>query len=319
MNARSQNSEPLWIAAAARVIQSLPAGRYRVMNWVARCRPDPFWTSMPADAGGLRFRCDLRDPLMREVCLTGRYEPQETLLLQHLLAPGLTFLDVGANWGYFTLLAAHLVGSAGRVVSVEADPRACTALRGNLTKNGLGHTTVVQGAASDQEGTLTLQAYGSDDDEDSNFGVLTASPAVSSARRFHVEAVLLDRLLDAAGVDRVHVMKMDIEGAEARAMYGLRRRLERHLVDRIILELHPLLLEREGSSAHSVIAAVSALGYRAWQIDHSPAAHREAAAGGVAVSSLLSPFDEADGLDVWPHLLFVRDGLEPLPKGPLRN
>jgi predicted methyltransferase len=49
--------------------------------------------------------------------------PQETALVRRLLNPGMTFVDVGANRGYFTLLGASLVGPAGRVVSVEADPR----------------------------------------------------------------------------------------------------------------------------------------------------------------------------------------------------
>jgi FkbM family methyltransferase len=283
------------------------------MNWVARCRSGPFWTSMPADAGGLKFRCDLRDPLMREVCLTGRYEPQETLLLQHLLAPGMTFLDVGANWGYFTLLAAHLIGPTGRVISVEADPRACAALRANLAENRLAHARVVQAAASDGPGTLTLQAYGSDNDDDSNFGVLSAAPSPSAQRRFDVEALALDTLLDAEAVERVHVLKMDIEGAEARALHGFRRRLERQLVDRLVLELHPAFLENEKSSAASVIAMVNAAGYRAWLIDHSAGAHREAAAGRLAPSSLLSPLADNGRLDAWPHVLFVREGLDPLP------
>ena len=54
---------------------------------------------MPADFGACCFQCDLRDGIMREVCLTGRYEPQETALLQQILQPGMTFVDVGANWG----------------------------------------------------------------------------------------------------------------------------------------------------------------------------------------------------------------------------
>ena len=69
---------PIWISAAAAVIRRLPAGRIRAMNWVGGRQLDPFWTKLPPDLGSLSFRCDLRDGLMREVCFTGRYEPQET-------------------------------------------------------------------------------------------------------------------------------------------------------------------------------------------------------------------------------------------------
>ena len=78
---------------------------------------------MPREVGGFTFECDLRDAISREVCFTGRYEPLETLLVQSTLRPGMTFVDVGANWGYFTLVASHLVGSSGLVVSLEPDPR----------------------------------------------------------------------------------------------------------------------------------------------------------------------------------------------------
>src|SRR5665213_3408969 len=90
--------EPLRVRAAAAVVHALPAGRYYVMHGFARAHRGPFWWRLPEDVGGLIFRCDLRDALMREVCMTGRYEPQETILLQHLLRPGGVFVDVGANW-----------------------------------------------------------------------------------------------------------------------------------------------------------------------------------------------------------------------------
>src|SRR3989442_13351056 len=85
------------------------------MNWIGTRRVDPFWMHLPPDVGELAYACDLRDGLMREVYLTGRYEPQETALLRHLLRPGMTLVDVGANWGYFTLVGAHLVGASGCV------------------------------------------------------------------------------------------------------------------------------------------------------------------------------------------------------------
>ncbi|HEV3140414.1 MAG TPA: FkbM family methyltransferase, partial [Vicinamibacterales bacterium] len=185
---------PIWIDAAASVIRHLPAGRYRAMNLVARWAREPFWARLPDDLGGLEFRCDLRDALMREACLTGRYEPQETAILQHLLRPGMTFVDVGANWGYFTLVGAFLVGPTGRAVSIEADPRACRTVQSNLDRNRLAFVALHNIAASDAAGTLRLHQYEPRAGESGNFGVGRATnPA--GGRTFDVPARPLDDVL----------------------------------------------------------------------------------------------------------------------------
>jgi FkbM family methyltransferase len=300
---------PRWVAVASRVIQALPAGRYRAMNWVARQGRGPFWARLPADLGGLMFGCDLRDVLMREVCFTGRYEPQETSLMADLLRPGMTFVDVGANWGYFTLLAAHLVGAGGRVISVEADPRACRALRANVDRNALKRVSVVAAAAADRPGSLMLRSYGSESTESANFGVTLAANTAGGDQSFEIETRPLDAILDEANVGRVDLLKMDIEGAEERALQGLQRRLGVGNIDRIILELHPAHLRDQGRRAEAVVERVRAHGYRAWHIDHSPDAHRRAASGVVAASTLLAPVADPLQLGEWPHLLFVREGL----------
>jgi tRNA G37 N-methylase Trm5 len=130
------------------------------MNWIGRRGADPFWARLPAELGSLFFRCDLRDGIMREVCLTGRYEPQETALLQRILRPGMTFVDVGANWGYFTLCGAHLVGRTGRVVSIEVDPRACRTLKANVKRNMLESVTVLEVAAATRRGPAATTIRG---------------------------------------------------------------------------------------------------------------------------------------------------------------
>ena len=108
---------PFWVSASASVIRRLPAGRYQLADALARFAGEPFLAYLPADLGGWSFVCDLRDTISREACFTGRYEPQETQIAQRLLAPGMVVVDVGANWGYFTLVVAHLVGGSGAVIA----------------------------------------------------------------------------------------------------------------------------------------------------------------------------------------------------------
>jgi FkbM family methyltransferase len=245
---------------------------------------------------------------MREVCLTGRYEPQETALIRHLLRPGMTFVDVGANWGYFTLVGAHLVGPAGSVLAIEADPRACRALRANLAKNKMTSVAVHNIAASDGDGRLSFQEYEPHARDTGNFGVAQSTLIVEHGRRVEIDAHALDDVLDRAGIERVHVLKIDIEGGEARAMAGLRRRLSAHLVDAISMELHPYHLRDLGTSAAQLIAELRGHGYRPWRIDHSRAAHRAAASTHVDLRAMLTPLGERDDLGDWPHVLWTCEG-----------
>src|SRR5271154_3420748 len=95
------SAEPRWLSAAARIVKRLPRGRYRVMNALSRVVHVPaFAARFPRGGPGLIFECDLRNSLAREVYFTGQYEPQETILIEALLKPGDTFVDVGAHWGY---------------------------------------------------------------------------------------------------------------------------------------------------------------------------------------------------------------------------
>lgn len=294
---------PAWVGVAASLIRRLPRGRYRATNWVGRYQTDPFWARMPDDLGPLWFRCDLRDRIMREVCFTGRYEPQETALLQWLLRPGMTFVDVGANWGYFSLAAAHMVGPTGRVISVEADPRACRTLRANIARNALDGVAVLEMAASDRAGAMNLQEYEADASDSGSYGVAATTTVVEGGRTFTVAARALDDALDDAGVDKVDVLKMDIEGGEARALAGLRRRLTERRIDRILLEVHPHHLRDQGSSVESVAGELRARGFDVCTIDHSPSAARRVAAGRLDVRAALAPLTDVNNLGPWPHLL----------------
>jgi FkbM family methyltransferase len=305
-----REAAPAWLRAVALAIRRLPAGRYRAMN---RFRAGRFSARLPADAGGARHVCDLRDVIAREVFFTGRYGPQETALLRAVLRPGDTFVDVGANWGYFTLLAAHLVGPAGRVVAMEPDPRLYAMLRANVQANGLRHVAAIEAAAADAEGTLRLAGH---DPDGGNWGVSTViggdGHEDGGAERFTVQARTVDGVLDEQGTERVELLKMDIEGAEELALRGMAGGLGRGRYRRVLVELHPTLHPRRRALAGDVAALFGAAGYRGWSVDHSPETTRRAGyARRVDARALLRPLDGAPD-DAWPHQLWAAPGQEPL-------
>ena len=300
---------PAWVRLAATIIRRLPAGRYRAINWVCPRPPSAFWMRMPGKLGGSVFKCDLRDSIAREVCFTGRYEPQETALVRAILQPGMSFVDVGANWGYFTLVAAHLVGKRGRVVSLEPDPRLFAVLQETVTRNELGQVTPLQVAAADAQGMLTLAGY---DETGGNFGVsrIVNNPGTQGGS-FRVHSDSLDHILDEQNLDSIDLMKMDIEGAEALAIAGFGKCLTKKRVKRLLLELHPGQLPEFGCSAAAIIQSLQGAAYLPFTIDHSPGATRNAAYSKVEnVRTLLRPFSFENRLDAWPHQLWVAPGVE---------
>ena len=140
-------------------MRRLPLGRYRMMHWLCRRSSGRFVARFPGSALDLRFECDLRNALAREVFFTGCYEPPETMLIRQLVDPGGTFVDVGAHWGYFSLMMAEHVGSKGRVVAVEADPRIYAILERNFGLNDLPQVRAGLCRGSGRIGRLSLIGF----------------------------------------------------------------------------------------------------------------------------------------------------------------
>jgi FkbM family methyltransferase len=298
---------PLHLRALAWAVRRLPAGRWRVMERAPR-RAGSFDARLPDAAGGYRFACDLRDLIAREVFYTGAYAPQETALLRALLRTGGTFVDVGANWGYFTLLGAHAVGAGGRVAALEPDPRLFATLSANVAANGLAQVAALPVAAAERDGPLTLAGHAEDG---GNWGV-SSLVADGDGPRFRVRGRPVDAVLNELGIERVELLKMDIEGAEDAALRGMTKGLARGRYRRVLLELHPRLHPRGAALLDDVAAAFTRAGYRGWSVDSSPAATRGAAyARRVDAGALLGPLARSAG-DAWPHQLWAAPGEEPL-------
>ena len=195
------------------------------------------------------------------------WEPFETRLLWDCLAPGSVFADVGANIGYFTLLAAARVGEEGRVFAFEPDPDNCSLLRASLRRNGLAQGVAVEQAAlADTEGEARL--YLSED----NFGdhqVFAAGPARAS---LPIRCLRGDRYFERAGKE-LDLLKVDTQGSEFAVMQGVMPFLvAQRSPTRVLIELTPWSLRAAGASGRSLIELLAQLALPFWIVDH--VAHR---------------------------------------------
>jgi FkbM family methyltransferase len=151
----------------------------------------------------------------------GTGEPQVQNALAEHLRPGMTFYDLGANIGFFSLMAARLVGPQGRVVSFEADPEIADRLRENLTRNRFSHAHVEQKAVWSEPTTVSFERVDPNTSPDRGLGHVSANG--SAPGTISVEAVSLDQYV--ASHPPPDFLKCDVEGAEVAVFQGAARLL----------------------------------------------------------------------------------------------
>jgi FkbM family methyltransferase len=159
--------------------------------------------------------------------LLGRREPDEMRALQSLLKPGSVAYDLGANYGMHTLLMARLVGPQGVVVAFEPEPAVFASLSGNIALNRFENVRAVPLAVSDSSGEAFFEVTSS-----------TATGRLSDSSAGHsVQTTTLDEYVLDKGNPVPDFIKIDVEGAESRAMQGAMRVL-RQFRPSLLIELH---------------------------------------------------------------------------------
>ncbi len=180
---------------------------------------------------GARMQVPLDDHVGRSVYFFGDLDPKLTALCARLLRPGDTVLDIGANLGLVSLLAAGMVGPTGQVHAFEPQPALARRFRRSLAANGYRHVEVHPVALGREDGTLTL------DIPADNRG---AASLVRSrgGRRVDVPVRDASALFDALDLGPVRLVKIDVEGFEAEVLGGARRYFAAHPPDALVFELN---------------------------------------------------------------------------------
>jgi FkbM family methyltransferase len=188
---------------------------------------------------------------------TGEYESEMSERIVAQLRPGMTFVDVGANEGYFTVLASSVVGAGGRVVAIEPQSRAVEVLGANLALNRCLNVQVVKAAAGDVTGSLVLHLMPSP-----NTGATSAvRPVRYPVRTEKVAQTRIDDLLASLNILSVDAMKIDVEGYELRVINGARETFRSGTIACALVELHPRQLRALGSSPQDVVLSMKELGF----------------------------------------------------------
>jgi FkbM family methyltransferase len=234
------------------------------------------------EVGGVELLADAADAAVTPGLLSGRYEVHLSTVFEKYCTSGMTVVDVGANLGYYSLLASRLVGPSGRVVALEPNSENCRLLLSSLRLNDITNVQLLPVAAD----TATGWAYYSTH-VGSNGGLIEDGELLSHPGTI-VPTFRLDELVEGP----VGFLKMDVEGAEGRVVRGATRIIER---DRPIVttELKDEMLRRvSGTTVAEYLGYFEKLGYTPSLLEKATGVEKPYA----SVAELLADWGETDEL-----------------------
>ncbi len=211
-------------------------------------------------AYGFRLEMQIWDPhVLREIRETGAYEPVLSARIHAHVTPGMNVCDVGANAGYFSILAARRAAPGGRVFAFEPDARCQPVLRRNLESNGLTNVTVIPAVVDERPGRVALHCGWT-----SAVNSVSAGNVVGVSSSATVESVTLD----GAGLPPLGLLKMDVQGAEFRCLRGAEDVLRRSPGVAIAFEFWPQGLRNAGEDPAAMLKWLGDRGFVARGIRH---------------------------------------------------
>ncbi len=216
---------------------------------------------LKARVDGLMLHGYLRHRSFLAHVASGTYETTFRRLFEDALAPGTTVVDGGAHLGLYSSLACRRVGSAGRVIAFEPDPYNAAALEFNVRRAGCANVTIVRKALADTPGRAVFQQ---------SLGTISSSFEARSGRGpfREIEATVasVDEELGDSELSAL-VIKLDVEGAETRALAGMAKTIARAESVVLFVEVNPTALAANGTDAGALLAQLDLLGLKPSLID----------------------------------------------------
>jgi FkbM family methyltransferase len=175
------------------------------------------------EVDGIWFELDMNEVIDANIYYRGAYEVRATRTVRSVVKPGMTVLDVGANFGYYTLNLAKLVGESGTVIAFEPTALAQRKLVANLARNPYRNVVVEKLALSDRSEARVVAV-----DETAFRASWTVEGGRAEREPETVPFERFDDYVDRTGLDRVDFVKVDIDGYELRFVRGAERTLREH-------------------------------------------------------------------------------------------
>jgi len=197
----------------------------------------------------------------------GKYEPVCADAIISLLNEGDTFVDLGANEGYFSILASKKVGKNGKVFSIEPQQRLWEVIQKNYELNYCSNSTIIPYAVGEKEEKLVINLYPSINtgasslSNEKNFGKTKTNIRKKFFGTQKIQVKQLDKLAEDYHIGKINLIKIDIEGFEFFALKSAQNLLKNKLIEHVFVEFHPSQLKDLGQTTEEIIAFLNSLGY----------------------------------------------------------
>lgn len=238
-------------------------------GWLIRLRPQTLANPLvrllsPHDhrriieCADLRLYVDALSDLGRSLLRDGTYEPDVVDIFKREVGPGDVVFDVGANEGFFSALAARLVGDRGVVVAVEPQSRLHDILMINLALNASGRTVVYPNVVDVNPGaTVEL-----------SLTPLSNTGATSVVHRYRwgratekVATISIDDIVEREKLSFVSLIKIDVEGYEYEVIRSMQKTLDSNIIRKIFIDYHGQILKSRGISVVDMHENLLSMGY----------------------------------------------------------
>jgi len=220
----------------------------------AKCLPNKYY---PYQFSGGMIYLNIRESPMMLARVIGLYERDKIKLIRSVLKPGMTFIDIGANKGDFSLIAARTMHCEGKVIAFEPEPSNCIWIKKSIDLNKYSNISLFELALGETDECAKLYLS-----EKSGWHSLVPALPARNIGVIEVEKRTLDSVVEENNYQNINMIKIDVEGFELMVLRGAYRTLVNNKGVILLIDIHPFL----GVDPKEVCEFLKNLGFSIYEI-----------------------------------------------------
>ena len=207
----------------------------------------------------VKFELHIEDWIQQNIYFVGAYERAELNLLNRHLSEDSVFVDIGANFGLYSLVASQKITNSGEIICFEPFPKNYAALKKNISLNSKSYIISENIALGDKKDELKLYYQ----PNEKNLGIVSAN-FMENSKTIKVDVMSFDEYVKENGVDKIDFIKIDVEGFENQVINGMKKTLELFSPMILIEIFDEDILKSNHHNAHDYLTRI---GYSKYFID----------------------------------------------------